>query len=366
MKKKLLLAVALITVLALFVTGCGNAQKGEVNKEDGAKEKPLVRASHQPTLHGMPTWMAIEDGWVKDSPIDVEFILFPSGAPQNEALAAAKWDVGATGTVPTIMASLRYGAYMIAISNDESETNDIWVRPDSPLLKTKGFNKDFPDIYGSPDDWKGKKILTSTVSTGHYALSATLKVLGLKDSDTEIVHMEQSQALAAFEAGQGDILQLWAPFSYIGESKGWVKVSSGKRAGVVIPGGVVVRKDFADQNPELVVEWLDLYMKGVELGRNDPDKAAEWLYKYFNDYAGVELDKESVAKEFELRPLFNVEEQIELLEDPNKTQKWMSEVAQFFVDQGTISEDEKAKYLNGNYIEPKFMKMLAEKRAKQK
>lgn len=350
--------------MAFIITGCGSSSDKQAGQQ--AEKKPLVRASHQPCLHGLPSWMAMEDGWVKDSPINMEFIFFQSGAPQNEALAANQWDVGAYGTVPTLMAGLRYGAYLIGISNDESETNDIWVKPDSPLLKTKGFNPEYPEIYGTPDDWKGKKILASTVSTGHYALSATLKALGLKDSDVEIIHMEQSQAIPAFEADQADILQLWAPYSYIAESKGWVKVSSGARAGATIPGGIVVRKDFADQHPELVVEWLDLYMRGVEYMDKDHAGATDWLYKYFNDYCGLELDKELVAKEFELRPLFDVEEQIEILENPDKAKKWMGEVAQFFVDQGQLTPEEKDKYINGNYIEPKFMKMLAEKRAKEK
>jgi ABC-type nitrate/sulfonate/bicarbonate transport system substrate-binding protein len=78
-----------------------------------------------------------------------------------------------------MLANMRYGMKIIAISNDESETNDLWVRPDSPLLKTKGANPNYPNIYGSPEDWRGKKILCTTVSTGHYALTMTLKALGI-------------------------------------------------------------------------------------------------------------------------------------------------------------------------------------------
>lgn len=359
MKKR---AVGLITVLMVFlmvITGCGSA-----NTAGQSGQKPVVKASHQPCLHGLPSWMATQNGWAKDSPIDLQFVYFQSGAPQNEALAANQWDVGAMGTVPTLMASIRYGAYMIGISNDESETNDIWVKPDSPLLKTKGFNPKYPDIYGNPQDWKGKKILVTTVSTGHYAVSATLKALGLTDKDMNIINMEQGQAVTAFESNQADLVQLWAPYSYIAEQKGWIKVSSGKRAGVTIPGAIVVRKDFADQHPDQVVDWLDLYMRGIEYEKKDHAGATDWLYKYYKDYCGMELDKSLVAKEFELRPLLDVDEQIKAMEDPNQTKKWMSQIAQFLVDQGQLTAADKQKYESGNYIEPKFMKMLADKRAK--
>jgi sulfonate transport system substrate-binding protein len=361
LKKRNLSLIFLVTFLIVFTFVsfglAGNAQ---------GEEKPLVRASHQPCLHGLPSWMAIEDGWVKESPIDMEFIYLPDGPAQNEALGAKQWDVGAMGTVPCLMAGLRYGAYMVGVSNDESETNDIWVRPDSPLLETKGWNPDYPDIYGTQEDWKGKKILASTTSTGHYALSSTLKALGLKDNDVAIVHMEQSQAIPAFESGQGDIVQLWAPFSYMAEEKGWVKVSSGARAGATIPGAIIVRKEFADEHPDLVVEWLDLYMRGVEYMENNPDESLDWLYKYFNDFCGLQLKKELLTDEFKLRPLFNVEEQIELLENPEKVGKWMAGIAQFFVDQGVLTPEEKEEYITGGYIEPKFMKMLYEKRGQSK
>lgn len=351
-------ALIVCLVVALAALGLGAAAL--------AQKKVEIRVSGQPTMHGMPTWMAMEDGWIKDKPFEFKYLLFPSGAPQVEAMAAGEWDVGAIGTVPMMMSSIRYGAMMIGISNDESETNDMWVRPDSPLLKTKGANPQYPEMYGKPEDWKGKKILVTTVSTGHYALTSTLKAMGLKDSDVQIVGIEQGQAIAAFDSNQGDIIQLWAPFSYVAEGKGWKKVSSGKRAGVMIPGAIIVRKEYAEKNPNQVVEWLDVYMKAVEKMKADPQNSAEWLKKYFNDYCGLDLPKEAAAKEFQLRPLFDVKEQIEVLTNPDKAAKWMTGIAQFFVDQKRIKPEEMDKYLKANcFIEPKFMKMLAERRAKK-
>ncbi len=309
-----------------------------------AAEKQEIKTSAQPTMHGMHLWYAEKSGLLKDAPFTSTFMLFNSGAPQVEALAADQWDVGAMGALPTMMASMRYGYKLIGISNDESETNDLWVRPDSPLLKNKGSNPKFPEIYGSAEDWKGKKVLATTVSTGHYALTATLKALGLQDSDVSIVHMEQGQAMTAFNAGEGDILQLWAPLSYVAEEKGWIKVSSGAKAGVVVIGGIGVRKDFAEKHPDLVVEWLDVYMSGVEKMKSDPEGSVEPLRSYFSDYCGLELSKEQVAKEFKYRQLYDVQEQIAALEDPNKTAAWMMGVADFMKDQGRISQKEYDRY----------------------
>lgn len=329
-----------------------------------AADKPVIRTSAQPCLHGMPVWYAEKAGWLKDAPFQSTFMLFTSGAPQVEALAAAQWDVGAMGAIPTMLASMRYGYKIIGISNDESETNDLWVRPDSPLLKTSGSNPAFPGIYGTASDWKGKKVLATTVSTGHYALTATLKALGLKDNDVSIVHIEQGQAITAFNAGEGDILQLWAPYSYIAEAKGWKKVSSGERAGVVVMGGIGVRPDFAAKHPDLVIDWLDIYMRGAEMMKNDPAGSVQPLLSFFTDYCGLELTREQVEMEFKLRHLYDVNEQVALLQAPDKIAAWMDGVAKFMLEQGRISQKEYERYAKTNYnIDPSFMKKLAERRA---
>lgn len=340
----------------LFVSGCQS--KPDATKD--AKEA-VISVSHQPCVHALPTYMAMQKGWDKAEGVKIDFQFYPSGPPQNEALASNKWQVGAEGAVPGMLAAIRYGAYIIAISNDESETNDLWVRPNSPILKTKGGNPKYPDLYGTAQSVKGKTILLTTASTGHYAVIATLKALGLNEQDVKLVHMEQSQAMAAFEAGQGDIVQLWAPFDYIGESKGWKKMSSGKRAGAVVPGVVVASKKAVDENPQLVAKWLKLYMKGIGEMKANPTDSAKLLNTYYKEH-GLTLDDKALAQEFSLRPIFDTKEQLDLFAKkdgaPSQVEKWMSDLADFFVAQGRISPAEKEKFLKGNYINDKILKML--------
>jgi ABC-type nitrate/sulfonate/bicarbonate transport system substrate-binding protein len=311
----------------------------------------------------MPIWHAVETGKIAATPFGVEFTLFASGGPQVEALAAGQWDVGAMGAVPTILAGIRYGFKFIAISNDESETNDLWVRPDSPLLKTKGAVPAYPEIYGTTEDWRNKRILSTTVSTGHYALSATLKALGLSDGDVSIIHMEQAQAVTAFGAGEGDVIQLWAPFSYIAEARGWVKVSSGAKAGAIILGGVGARKEFAEESPDLVLGWLRVYLSEIEELKADPATGVEPLLKYYNDYCGLELSAAQVEMEFKYRPLFDAKEQVELLTNPEKAPLWLDRTAAFLLEQGRISQEEYDDYKAANYyIDASFVRELARER----
>ena len=57
------------------------------------------------------------------------------------------------------MGALRYNTYVIANADEEFLINRVLVRPDSPIAKVKGWNKDYPEVLGSPETVKGKTFL---------------------------------------------------------------------------------------------------------------------------------------------------------------------------------------------------------------
>ena len=68
--------------------------------------------------------------------------------------------------------------------------------------------------------------------------------------------------------------------------------------------------------------------------------------------------------EFKYRPLFNVAEQIEAMENPDKLPAWVRGVADFMLAQGRIKKREYDRYVQANFnIDPSFMKKLAALRA---
>ena len=164
-------------------------------------------------------WYAKEKGWDKEAGLDVEIKYFNSGADILNALPSGEWVFAGMGAVPAMLGNLRYDTIIIGNGNDESMTNGVVVRKDSPIAKVKGWNKDYPDVLGSPETVKGKTFLVTTVSSAHYALSSWLNVLGLKDSDVVIKNMDQAQAVGAFENNIGDGVALWAPHLFLAMDK---------------------------------------------------------------------------------------------------------------------------------------------------
>ncbi len=305
-------------------------------------------------------WYAKEKGWDKEAGFNFKMHMFDSGMAQIEALPAKQWVVGGTGGVPMMFGALRHNAYLIAIGNDESVTNAVLVRPDSPILKTKGFNKKYPEVYGSPETVKGKTILCTTISSGHYAMSLWLKTLGLTDKDVIIKNMDPAQCVAAYEKGIGDAVVLWAPQMYNGMKKGWKIASDVKKAGGFVPIVIIAEKEFCDKNPEQVAKFLGVYFKGIDLIRKEGTKLSP-DYSKFLRWAGLKMTEEEAKMDLEMHPVFTLDEQIKMFDASKGTSQvaaWQKDLVTFFTELGRLKAEEGQKLQSGFYINDKFLKMV--------
>ena len=137
---------------------------------------------------------------------------FDSGKSLIENVRAYDWAIAGCGAVPAMQATMSDQVEVIAIANDESSANMILTRPDSPILAEKGFNPDFPNVFGTPESVKGKLILCPKKTSARYLLDKWLAALGLEEKDVKIEELEPTPALGAFKNGYGDILAVWSPF----------------------------------------------------------------------------------------------------------------------------------------------------------
>ncbi len=320
-----------------------------------------LRVSHQPEFETFTTWQAMQEGLDKKLGLEVKLVQFDSGMPQVEAMAAKQWEVGATGGVPMLVAALRYNAYMIGITNDESLANVVMARPDNPVFKTKGANPKYPQAFGTAEDVKGKTILTTTVSSGHYAMSSWLSALGLKDSDVKIQNLEQAQAVAAFDSGKGDFVALWAPFMYTGLQEGWKIVADGSQVGANIPLVMITSREFGDKNPELVAKWMTLYFQGIDRMKKEGVGQTTQYQKFLKDWAGMDMTKDDCTLDIQKHPVFDLKEQLAMFDSSkgqSEVEKWMAGIADFFTAQGRFKPEESAQAMKSGFITDKFLKMI--------
>ena len=133
-----------------------------------AAEPIKVRTAWMDEHETFLIWYAKEKGWDKEVGLDIEILYFGFGMAILNALPAGEWVYAAMGAVPAMMGALDYVTCVICNANEEALINRVLVRPDSPIAKVKGWNKDYPDVLGSPETVKGKTFLTTTVSSAHY------------------------------------------------------------------------------------------------------------------------------------------------------------------------------------------------------
>ena len=307
-------------------------------------------------------WYAKEKGWDKEAGLDIDIQYFGSGMDILNALPSGSWVFAGMGGVPAMMGNLRYGTSVIAIGNDKSMTNSVLVRPDSPIAKVKGYNKDFPEVLGSPDTVKGKTFLTTTVSSAHYGLSSWLKVLGLTDKDITIKNMDQAQALAAFDNGIGDGVALWAPHMYAGQEKGWKIAGDLHMCKVGNPIVLIADTAYAEKNPEITAKFLSIYLRAVNMLQKEPLESLVPEYqRFFLEWAGKNYSPELSLTDLKTHPVYNLEEQLALFDTSkgmSTAQKWQSDIAKFFASVGSINKDELKKVENGAYATDKYLKLV--------
>lgn len=83
-------------------------------------------------------WYAKQQGWDKEAGLDLTMMPFDSGKNIVESLAAYDWAVAGCGAVPALTTPLSDYLYIIAVANDESANNAIYVRQGQPYPWSQG------------------------------------------------------------------------------------------------------------------------------------------------------------------------------------------------------------------------------------
>jgi NitT/TauT family transport system substrate-binding protein len=313
-----------------------------------AQAQTPINVSYQPAVYwALPYYLATQKGWWKEIGLAPSFSVFPAGAPQVAAAQAGSWDVGGTGSVPAVLGAARSGLLTIGITNDESKANVLMVRGDK-----------YADFSAHPQSLKGQRILLTTNSTGDYAVRSCLKKYGVAFSDVQFINMGQAQVLSAMTSNNGDVVGVWAPNNYTLEEKAGAKtLCTGADAGAVIPGALVVRADYAKQNPKNVAAYLAVYLRS--LGWEKAHRSlAHAMIKTFYAQGGVDISDQAIDQEFALRPVFLLDQQLKIMNRANgasDVDHWFSNIGNFMVSTGTLPSAPDVK----SFITDEYMKMVA-------
>ena len=284
-------------------------------------------------------------GWFeKEMGVKISWKQFDSGRDVNTAIASGGLDMGLVGTSPAAAGIAQGLPYEVVWIHDLEGENESLV-----VKKGKGIK--------AVGDLVGKKVATPFGSTTHYSLLGALKVFQVEPAKVKILDMQPPDMLAAWQRGDLDAGYVWEPtLKKMVDADGEIVLTSRQMAekGYLTGDVAVVRKAFAEKYPDLVVKYLQVQAKGVELWMKNPKDAAAAVAKAFS------ISPEEAERE--MRTLVWVAGR-EQLSDPylgtsakrGKFAKVLKDTADFLVSQKTIksapAQAAFEKAINPSYLE---------------
>lgn len=284
-----LLLAAVLSFSAL--TGCQGADIKETNaakdtSESGSKQETdkaadvHIMALKGPTAMGMVKMMDDADnGKIQDE--NYQFSIAASVDEVTPKLVKGEADIAA---VPANLASVLY-------NNTDGQVEVLAINTLGVLYIVENG-----ETIQSVGDLKGKTIYASGKgATPEYALNYILEANGIDINKDVTIEWksEHSECVAAMTKDENAIAMLPQPFVTTAQAKNsqirvaldlteeWDKVQeNSEEKSALLTGVVVARKDFIEESPEAVENFLDHYEASVEFVNSNIDEGAKLVGKY--------------------------------------------------------------------------------------
>lgn len=275
--------IAFMSVAAtcLYTTACSASNQGEPESGEtpdasagSGAEKRTVNLAIQPSVAFLPLVIARESGWIDEAmaEIGVEAIWtdFESGPPMNESFAAGQQDIGVIGDVPAVSAVAAGQDNVYIAAAEGGPSYGMLVADDSGINDLK--------------DLKGKKVGLTIGSTAQNLTEKLLSSVGLDyTTDIEVINISTGDAQVVLTNGNVDAVVIWEPnVSRLDAMDGIRLLADGGDVGFPGMNVVFARREFVDNNPDIVKVYLEQYWRATKAYEESPGEYAELVSKYFN------------------------------------------------------------------------------------
>lgn len=346
------LALMLSLVLtAASLSGCGGSESSDAGD--------TINIAIMRSGFTLPLYYASENGLFEEAGLNVEVQYYDNGPQVNEAIASGAVDVAGIGQMPSVTGGIANKSKVVAWMEDDEASVQAYARDDSDIVaEGKGHVEGHPDIYGTAETWKGKKIICAKGTSSHFGLLATLSALGLTDSDVTIVDMEGSKGATTFASGEGDIFFGFDPqwSEFYSNTDDYTLISTCKSAGQSLYTVLIASDAFCNERSEDLTALLKVMLEVEETFRNDPDKYAEEMYNWQAFYGNS--TEELAAYSAELKPYRTLDEQKAMFSSDNgssEVDKSYEKVIDFMIANHVISEEDASAFYDNETINPSFM-----------
>lgn len=339
--------IASLTLLAsVFAVAACNDKTPEAQQQSAAvTEKTKVEQVRLAWAGGPRVWVLgkIDKSFEQAVGAPIKWVEFSSGAEVLSLFAANEIDIARFGNNPAI-AGISNGLPIEIIGLE-----GLVATSERLIAKNE---------VGELKALEGKTVAYPPNSTAQYALEAAIKLNQLDKQKIKLVALKPAEMVSAWSRGDIDAAYVWGPFSQQLEAQGGKQIFATEelnKQGILVYNNFAVRKEFAQQHPELIAAFLANYQRKVDEYQQDPAAASQKIADYLN----LPFDQVSTTLAgIEYIPL-NVQASSAYLGDQsNDTQSGIAQtakaIADFLVQTGELAASKKldnyAPYINSSYL----------------
>jgi NitT/TauT family transport system substrate-binding protein len=117
-----------------------------------------------------------------------------------------------------------------------------------------------------------------------------------------------------------------------------VPLCSGKDADAIVPGNVIVREEFLRANPDMAARYLAVFLRGIAFMKANREQTIQAMGRFYQA-GGVTVSEAALNAEIDRRPIFGLEEQIQLMArsgGPSQADRWYEGLSAFLAQVGTV------------------------------
>ncbi len=346
MKCKRAISIILsLTISLVLLAGCNHST--QPSDSTGTPLPVVVNIGTQQIPNGER--IAIEKGlFEKALGVKVNIIEFQAGEIRN-ALVSKDIDFAHLGS----------SSATIGIANG-IDVELIWIH------EVLGLAEQLVARNGSSietiQDLVGKKVATPFSSTAHYSLLKALELNGIAEKDVEIYDMQMPDLYAAWQRGDIDAAYAWEPTLSNLLTDGKMIISSEDLAnqGIVTMNVEIVRREFAQQYPDIVVKYIQTVDECVALFKENQPEAVKSIAR------AMELTEADALKQMTGSIWLRAEEQLDTAyfgttEKRGNLAAAIKDTADFLYEQNSLVSEPKLSVfeaaINSFYIEQAVQQM---------
>jgi NitT/TauT family transport system substrate-binding protein len=248
-KKTLPLLLLILSFSVTILSGCG--------KTDGGANKKVVLNEVAHSIFYAPMYVAIEEGYFRDSGIDLELVTGFGADKTMTAVLSGEADIGFMGPETTVY-TYNEGASDVVVNFAQ-----LTQRAGNFLVARE------PDDDFTWSDLKGKNVLGGRAGgMPEMVFEFVLRKNNL-DPATDLFidqNIDFGSTAAAFSGGQGDYTVEFEPSATAleNENAGYVIASLGVDSGYVPYTAFSAKESYIEKNPDIIQSFTDALQKGMQ------------------------------------------------------------------------------------------------------